>query len=170
MSSCTTSKRGQKHWPDFLSFLVRLVSLNYHQRASISCIRKCSSSSFLLFQIVPLPFWLHLIESEGRTESITMSAEFCWTRTSDHVRLAQIASRKSSCLAANFNQLQLVDPWANPTSSCRNSGLLICTGQPQADDDTTVYDYCSLAVYINSWLENLPTVPVKFLNQNPGNM
>jgi hypothetical protein len=87
-----------------------------------------------------------------------MSAEFCWTRTSDHVRLAQIASRQSSCLAANFNQLQLVDPWANATSSCRHSGLLICTGQPQVDDDTTVYDHRSLAVYINSWLENLPTV------------
>lgn len=97
-----------------------------------------------------------------------MSAEFCWTRTTDHVRLAEIASRQSSCLAASFNQLQLVDPWANPVTLApsssqqqhRSSGLLIWTGQPQADD--TTYDYRSLALHINSWLENLPTVCSKF--------
>lgn len=101
-----------------------------------------------------------------------MSAEFCWTRTADHVRLAEIASRQSSCLAASFNQLQLVDPWANPVTlapssssqqQLRSSGLLIWTGQPQADDTTTTtYDYRSLALHINSWLENLPTVCSKF--------
>lgn len=87
-----------------------------------------------------------------------MSVEFCWTRTADHVRLAEIASHKSSCLAANFNQLQLHDPWAANTS---RSGLLICSGQPQPADaryPSSGYDYRSLAFHINSWLDNLPTV------------
>jgi hypothetical protein len=134
------------------------------------------------FSIFRLSLFGHPIESrrkKGEAEEVhyriasvhsvfrssTMSSEFCWTRTADHVRLAEIASRKSSCLAASFNQLQLVDPWANPSSASsqhRSSGLLIWTGQPQADDGTTAtvatYDYRSLAFHINSWLENLPTV------------
>jgi hypothetical protein len=131
---------------------------------------------FSYFQTIPFCVYRPAIESKGllsHTHSgnavSTMSAEFCWTRTADHVRLSEIASRQSSCLAASFNQLQLVDPWANPVTLApssssqqqhRSSGLLIWTGQPQADDatTTTTYDYRSLAMHINSWLENLPTV------------
>ncbi|KZS13781.1 putative WD repeat-containing protein 18 [Daphnia magna] len=93
-----------------------------------------------------------------------MSVEFCWTRTADHVRLAEIASHKSSCLAANFNQLQLQDPWAaanGSTTTSSRTGLLICSGQLQAADGdarscSSGYDYRSLAFHINSWLDNLP--------------
>lgn len=100
-----------------------------------------------------------------------MSVEFCWTRTADHVRLAEIASHKSSCLAANFNQLQLQDPWAaanGSTTTSSRSGLLICSGQLQAADGdarscSSGYDYRSLAFHINSWLDNLPAVnPFEF--------